>query len=88
MTISSDDVFRDVARIAAEVAHADARDVTPKTHFRADLNYDSLENVEFIMQIEDHFEIAVPDDAATQVQTVGQAVDLVCRATAARVPRA
>lgn len=39
------------------------------------LGFDSLDNVEFILAVEERYEIDVPDGAAENIQTVGQAVD-------------
>jgi acyl carrier protein len=41
---------------------------------RARVNYDSLDVVEFGMEVEDEFEIAVPDDQFDRLKTVGQVV--------------
>ena len=44
------------------------------------MNYDSLDSVEFVMLLEDAFELSIADEEAEQVQTVGAAVDLLCSA--------
>ena len=39
-----------------------------------DLGADSLDTVELVMELEEEFEINIPDDAAEKIQTVGDAV--------------
>ena len=70
-------VCRRVIELAAEQVDADPTGVTPETHFVNDLNYDSLEVVEFTMKVEDEFELSVPDEAAEKLDTVGKVVDYV-----------
>ena len=55
----------------------DQSEVTPEASFTNDLGADSLDTVELIMEFEKEFNIAIPDDQAEKIQTVGQAVDYV-----------
>ena len=48
--------------------------ITTATHFANDLGTDSLDIVELIMEFEEEFDIDIPDDAAEQIQTVGQVI--------------
>jgi acyl carrier protein len=64
-----------VIRIAAETCGADASQVTLESNFVTDLNYDSLELVEFTMSLEEEFDVPVPDEQAERIATVGQAVE-------------
>jgi acyl carrier protein len=52
------------------------------TRFREDLEADSLDLVELVMELEDRYGIRIPDEEAARIKTVGQAADFV----AARVP--
>ena len=54
--------------------------ITPQADFTTDLGFDSLEQVEFIMAIEEAFGIEVPDEEAEQIKTVQQAIAKVERA--------
>src|SRR5687768_1262900 len=68
-------VFADVAGITAEQGDVELARVTPETHFINDLNFDSLQTVEFVMALEDRFKITVPDAQARELLTVGQVVE-------------
>ena len=45
------------------------------TSFVNDLGADSLDTVELVMELEEEFDINIPDEAAEKIQTVGQAID-------------
>lgn len=49
-------------------------EVTAEASFTNDLGADSLDTVELIMEFEKEFNIAIPDDQAEKIQTVGDAV--------------
>ena len=51
--------------------------ITPETSFVNDLGADSLDTVELVMELEEEFDINIPDDAAEKIQTVGQAVEFI-----------
>ena len=51
--------------------------VTETTSFINDLNADSLDTVELVMEFEDEFELSIPDEEAEKIQTVGQAIDYI-----------
>jgi acyl carrier protein len=42
-----------------------------------DLGADSLDTVELVMELEDEFEISIPDEDAEKIQTVGNAIDYI-----------
>jgi acyl carrier protein len=73
------DIQRRVIELAAEEAHMDPDQVSPGHHFQHDLNFDSLSAVQFAMQMEDEFEIHVPDEIIAQLHTVQDAIDYVER---------
>ena len=55
----------------------EASEVVESASFSEDLNADSLDLVEMIMEMEDKFGVKIPDDAAEKIVTVGDAVDYV-----------
>lgn len=69
-----------VIDIVAEQLGVDKEKVTPETSFVNDLGADSLDTVELVMELEEEFDINIPDDAAEKIQTVGQAVEYIEKA--------
>ncbi len=51
--------------------------ITPEATFEEDLEVDSLGVVELLMALEDNFGVAIPDEEAEEIATVGQAIDVV-----------
>jgi acyl carrier protein len=49
--------------------------VNRDSSFVNDLGADSLDTVELVMELEEEFDLNIPDDAAEKIQTVGQAVE-------------
>jgi acyl carrier protein len=62
----------------------EADQVTEAARFKEDLDADSLDLVEFVMGLEERFDISVPEEELENVATVGQAVDLVLAKVAAK----
>jgi acyl carrier protein len=48
--------------------------VTPETSFVNDLGADSLDQVELVMELEEEFDLSIPDEDAEKIQTVGEAI--------------
>ncbi len=72
-----DKVVDEVRSILVEQLGVDASDVTEEASFQEDLNADSLDLVELIMEMEDRFKVKIPDEEAEKITTVGKAVDYV-----------
>ncbi len=70
------------AHLAAELEIDPAR-VSEGTRFKEDLEADSLDLAELVMELEDRYGIRIPDEEAARILTVGQAADFV----AARLPQ-
>ncbi|MEZ6119643.1 MAG: acyl carrier protein [Pirellulaceae bacterium] len=71
------EVSQRVIDIVAEQLGVDKEKVTAETHFVNDLGADSLDTVELVMELEEEFDINIPDDAAEKIQTVGQAIEFI-----------
>ena len=69
-----------VIEIVAEQMGTDKAKVNRDTNFVDDLNADSLDQVELVMEFEDEFETSIPGAKAEQLKTVGQAVDFIKQA--------
>ena len=66
-----------VIDIVAEQLGVDKEKITRDTSFVNDLGADSLDTVELVMELEEEFDINIPDDAAEKIQTVGQAIEFI-----------
>src|SRR4051794_11852496 len=72
-----EDIDQKVIEIVSEQMGVDKSEITRETHFINDLNADSLDTVELVMEFEDEFELSIPDEEAEKIQTVGQAIDYI-----------
>ncbi len=72
-----------VIDIVAEQMGVDKGEISRETSFTNDLNADSLDTVELVMELEDEFETSIPDEEAEKIQTVGQAIDFIKKAIGA-----
>ena len=77
MAASRDEVFERIKEVLAERLSVEEADISEEANFQEDLDADSLDLVEMIMELEDQFGIKIPDEDAQKIQTVGQAVDYV-----------
>jgi len=66
-----------VVAIIVDKLGVDASEVTLESNFTNDLGADSLDTVELIMEFEKEFNIAIPDDQAEKIATVGDAVTFI-----------
>jgi acyl carrier protein len=64
-----------VISIVADQLNVEKERVTPEMSFVNDLGADSLDQVELVMELEEEFDIQIPDDAAEKITTVGQAIE-------------
>ncbi|MCX7743328.1 MAG: acyl carrier protein [Flavobacteriales bacterium] len=68
------DIASRVKAIIVDKLGVDEAEVTPQASFTNDLGADSLDTVELIMEFEKEFNIAIPDDQAEKISTVGEAI--------------
>ena len=67
-------IFEQVKKIVADKLGVSEDKVTETAAFVNDLGADSLDVVEFVMEVEKEFDITIPDDAAAKLEKVGDAV--------------
>lgn len=68
------DIAAKVKAIIVDKLGVDEKEVTEIASFTNDLGADSLDTVELIMEFEKEFNIAIPDDQAEKINTVGEAI--------------
>jgi acyl carrier protein len=68
------DIANKVKSIIVDKLGVDEKEVTPTASFTNDLGADSLDTVELIMEFEKEFNIAIPDEQAEKIGTVGDAI--------------
>ncbi len=69
-----------VIEIVSEQMGVEKSEITRETSFINDLNADSLDTVELVMEFEDEFDMSIPDEEAEKIQTVGAAIDYIVEA--------
>lgn len=71
------EIFNKVAELLAEHFDIEADKVTNELNFKKDLDGDSINFLEFVMDLEDAFGAEISDEDAAKLETVGQAVDYI-----------
>lgn len=71
------DIESKVKKIVSEQMGVAEAEISRETSFVNDLNADSLDTVELVMEFEEEFELNIPDEQAEKIQTVGQAIDYI-----------
>ena len=66
--------YEDDARVLAEQLGVEKEKITTDSDFVNDLGADSLDTVELVMELEEEFDINIPDEAAEKIQTVVEAI--------------
>ena len=70
-------LFERVKEIVANQLNVDEDKILPETHFVEDLRADSLDIVELIMDLEEEFDLQIPDEDLPKVSTVQDIVDYI-----------
>ena len=79
--MSDEQIRTRVIEIVCEHLAVEKSKVEDKTSFIEDIGADSLDIVELVMELEEEFDIQIPDDQAEKIKTVGEAIDYIERET-------
>ena len=82
-SLDREEILNKIQEITADRLGVDESDVTPDASFREDLEADSLDLVELIMELEEQFGMEIPDEEAEKITTVDEAVEYVMEHQAA-----
>lgn len=75
--MSEEEIFNKIKDMIADNFDVDKDKITENTNFTEDLDADSIDLVEFILQLEDEFGAEIPDDEAEKIKTIGDAVSYI-----------
>ncbi len=77
MASNTQEIETKVIEIVSKQLGVAKEKISRESSFVNDLGADSLDTVELVMEIEDKFDLSIPDDAAEKIQTVGDAIKYV-----------
>jgi acyl carrier protein len=75
--MNRDQVLTLVREHLAEELEVDVAKISETTRFREDLDADSLDLYELVMELEDNYGVSVSEEQASRIETVGDAVGFV-----------
>ena len=77
MTADRAEVMEKVREHLATELEVEPQEISEKTRFKEDLDADSLDLYELVMELEDSYGVKVSEEEASRIATVGDAVDFV-----------
>ena len=75
--MTKEEIFNKIAQLLVDRFEIDRDKVTMDLNFKRDLDADSIDFVEFVLELEDEFGREIPDEDAEKLQTVGEAVEYI-----------
>ena len=77
--MTNEEIFDRISNLIKEQLHNEKIEVTVKTNIKEDLGIDSIALMEFIITLEDEFNLNIPDEDVEDIQTMGELVDYLSR---------
>ena len=71
------EILKKVIDLAAEKLAVDVEKIAEHTNFEEDLNADSIDLTDFIMELESEFDVEIPDEDLEKIKTVRDSVDYI-----------
>jgi acyl carrier protein len=71
------EIFNKVSEIVADHFDIDRAKITDELNLKTDLDADSIDFVEFVLELEDTFNEEIDDDDAEKLSTIGEVVDYI-----------
>ena len=84
--MNRDEIFQVIRGHLADELEVDPGTISEATRFKEDLEADSLDLYTLVQELEDSYGVRIPDEQATQIRTVGQAVDFVLSVRGGEAP--
>ncbi len=75
--MKKEDILARLKELAVELLEIDEAEVTPEASFMDDFGADSLDMIELLTAVEEAFKIEIPDEDASKLQTVQDAVNYI-----------
>jgi len=80
-TQTTEALTRQVIKLVSAQIGIPAEQISVDSHFTTDLAFDSLDKVDFVMTVEEQFNIVVPEEVSDTINTVGDAVQAIQKLT-------
>jgi acyl carrier protein len=81
--MTRDEIYEALKKTLVEELEIDASKISLEANFKNDLDADSLHLVELAMELEDNYDVTIPDEVALELTTVGSVVDYLSEKLAA-----
>lgn len=75
LLMTRDEIYEALKKTLVEELEIDASKISLEANFKNDLDADSLHLVELAMELEDNYDVTIPDEVALELTTVGSVVD-------------